>query len=64
MKVSIDDDRCAGHGVCCALCPQVFVLTDAGYAIVADPGADIPAEHEGAVRQAIASCPEAAISAG
>lgn len=60
MRVSVDDSQCRGHGVCVALCPQVFSLTDGGYA-VADPGV-VPAELEDDVRQAIMSCPEQAIT--
>ena len=60
MKVSVDDDRCRGHGVCCSLCPEVFELSEDGYAVVADP--DVPAEHQDAVRSAAATCPERAIT--
>ncbi|MDX2541582.1 ferredoxin [Streptomyces sp. WI04-05B] len=59
MKAAVDEDRCRGHGVCWTLCPEVFDLTDDGYAEVLVP--EIPAEHEGAVRTAAGSCPERAI---
>ena len=59
MKVVIDDDRCGGHGVCVGLCPDVFTLTDDGYAEAIDD--DVPAEFESAVREAVAACPEHAI---
>jgi ferredoxin len=60
MRVHIDDDRCKGHGVCCALCPQVFELTDDGYAVVLVT--DVPAELEDVVSTAIDQCPEGAIA--
>jgi ferredoxin len=60
MRAAVDDQRCRGHGVCCSLCPEVFTLTDDGYAIVENP--DVPAEFEDAVREAVESCPENAIS--
>ncbi|HME47534.1 ferredoxin [Mycobacterium sp.] len=60
MKVSVDDQRCRGHGVCVTLCPEVFTLTDDGYAVVEDP--DVPKDLEAAAREAIESCPEQAIS--
>ena len=60
MKVEIDDDRCRGHGVCWSLCPQVFDLTDDGYAVVLV--AEVPAEHERVVEDAVSHCPEHAIS--
>ncbi|MHA7664923.1 ferredoxin [Mycolicibacterium sp. HS_4_1] len=59
MKVVVDEDRCRGHGMCLTLCPDVFSMTDDGYA-VADPSA-VTADLEGAVRDAMANCPEQAI---
>ena len=59
MKVTVDEDRCAGHGMCLTLCPEVFELNDDGWA-VADPD-EVPAEHEDAAREAIDNCPERAI---
>lgn len=61
MKVTVDDDRCRGHAVCCSLCPDVFTLTDDGYAEVRVP--EVPAEFEQAVRAAVSRCPERAITA-
>jgi ferredoxin len=60
MNVAVDADRCRGHGICCSLCPEVFDLTDDGYTVVTVP--EVPAEHEAAVRTAVASCPERAIT--
>ena len=61
MRVSVDDQRCRGHGVCTTLCPDVFSLTDDGYA-VAIPS-DVPTGLEEATQEAIQCCPEQAISA-
>lgn len=60
MRVTVDEDRCRGHGVCCALSPEVFDLSDDGYATVEEP--DVPQQFEQVVRTAAASCPERAIS--
>ncbi|HET6733600.1 ferredoxin [Mycobacterium sp.] len=59
MKITVDDDRCAGHGMCLTLCPEVFTLNDDGYA---EALTDIPAQFEAAVREAIECCPERAIT--
>ena len=60
MRARIDDERCKGHGMCCGLCPEVFELTDDGYAhVLVD---DVPAELQDVVRTAVLQCPEAAIS--
>jgi ferredoxin len=60
MRITVDDDRCAGHGMCVILCPEVFTLNDDGYAEA--QMTDIPVEFETAVRDAIDSCPEHAIT--
>lgn len=60
MRVGVDDQRCRGHGICITLCPEVFALTDDGYAVAENP--DVPAGLEGAAREAIECCPEQAIS--
>ncbi|WP_040831272.1 ferredoxin [Nocardia jiangxiensis] len=61
MKVSVDADRCRGHGVCTGLCPDVFTLNDDGYAEVRT--ADVPEEFDEAVHAAVQACPEHAIEA-
>jgi ferredoxin len=60
MKVTVDADRCRGHGVCVSLCPEVFTLTDDGYS-VADTDA-VPVDSQAVVREAIECCPEEAIT--
>ncbi len=60
MKVHVDPGICAGFGVCLGLCPEVFELHGDGYAVVLV--AEVPAEHEGAVRTAVSQCPSNAIS--
>ena len=60
MRAVVDEDRCRGHGVCCATCPEVFTLTDDGYSEVREPR--IPPGLEAAVRAAADSCPERAIT--
>ncbi|WAC92407.1 ferredoxin [Mycobacterium sp. Aquia_213] len=60
MKVWVDDQRCRGHGMCLTVCPDVFSLTDDGYAVSIE--GDIPTELESAAHEAIEFCPEQAIS--
>jgi ferredoxin len=59
MNVTVDDDLCRGHGVCAAVCPSVFVITDGGYAETTRT--DVPKELRPAVREAVDGCPEHAI---
>jgi ferredoxin len=59
VRVEVDTDRCRGHGVCLALCPEVFGLADAGHAeILVD---EVPTAHHDQVRTAVAQCPEQAL---
>jgi ferredoxin len=59
MKVWVDDQCCRGHGVCVTLCPEVFSLTEDGYAEAI--ASDVPQEFEADAREAIDCCPEQAI---
>lgn len=60
MKVTVDQDICAGHGVCWSLCPEVFTLTSDGYAVVNVD--EVPPDFEDVVKAAVAQCPARAIS--
>ena len=60
MKVTVDDQRCRGHGVCVTICPEVFALNDDGYAEV--QMAEVANELDADVQEAVDSCPEQAIS--
>ncbi len=60
MKASIDDGRCRGHGVCTTICPDVFAMTDDGYAeAIVD---EVPAGLEDSAREAADACPENAVT--
>ena len=60
MRVEVDADVCGGFGTCVTKCPDVFALTDDGYAIVLQP--DVPPELEDAVTEAAQLCPTHAIT--
>jgi ferredoxin len=60
MKVEVDADTCGGFGQCVTLCPDVFELTDDGYAVVLLP--DVPSAFEAVVREAEKVCPTHAIT--
>ncbi|WP_419849316.1 ferredoxin [Candidatus Poriferisocius sp.] len=59
MRVSVDDDVCAGHGVCTMLCPEIFVLDDAGFARAVVE--EVAPELEAIAREASLRCPTQAI---
>ena len=60
MKVKIDADLCTACELCVDTCPDVFEMAD-DVAVVTQ--ADVPAELEDDVQEAIDSCPSEAIIA-
>lgn len=61
MKVKVDGTRCQGHTLCAMIAPKVFELDDVdGHS--SPVSEDVPADQEEAVREAVRSCPEQAIS--
>jgi ferredoxin len=60
VKVHINQDVCAGFGICVGVCPEVFELHDDGYATVLVD--EVPPELEDLVRRAESQCPAQAIS--
>ncbi|WP_165190274.1 ferredoxin [Caulobacter soli] len=60
MKVHINQDVCAGFGICVGVCPEVFELHDDGYATVLVD--EVPPDLQDLVRTAESQCPARAIS--
>jgi ferredoxin len=61
MRVTIDRDRCAGHGLCYMIAPDVFTDDEDGYGHPALDG-ELPGELVTSARGAVGSCPEQAIA--
>jgi ferredoxin len=60
VKVIVDYDACEANAVCMGIAPEVFeVDDDDNLWIRKDP---VPPELHERVRQAVASCPKAALS--
>ena len=60
MKVTIDPDKCQGHGRCFSLAPSLFDADELGQGFVIGDG-EVPAGEEDAARLAQSNCPEYAI---
>jgi ferredoxin len=60
MKVVVDPDMCQGHMRCIQYAPELFEIDDMGHA--SESADDVPSGREDAVWQAVANCPERAIS--
>jgi ferredoxin len=63
MRMTLDLDKCQGHGRCYALAPTLFGADDEGYAVllVTTAAGTLSAEQEDAARLAADNCPEYAI---
>ncbi|MCP2315966.1 ferredoxin [Nocardia amikacinitolerans] len=61
MKITIDYDRCEGHGLCADQAPNVFSLDDDAELIYHFDGEEVPGDEVAAARAAIVSCPVAAL---
>lgn len=59
MRITIDEDRCTGHGRCYALAPDLFEpdINGHGTAVVDEISADLLE----AARKAALNCPERAV---
>ncbi|NDZ92672.1 ferredoxin [Streptomyces sp. SID6673] len=60
MRITVDSDRCVGHGLCEATSPEVFEVNDDGYVDIDGAAADTA--DESVLREAAANCPSAALT--
>ena len=60
MSLSIDPDKCQGHGRCALASPDLFDVDDDGFGVVLRP--EPGPEYDADIATAIGSCPEQAIS--
>ncbi len=60
MKIVVDFDRCASHGVCMSIAPEIFEVRDDNflYLLQEEP----PEELRGKAENAAVMCPTGAIS--
>jgi ferredoxin len=61
VRVSIDPNRCQGHGRCFSLAPSLFDSDELGNGFVIGTG-DVPADQADLARKCVGNCPEHAIS--
>ncbi len=59
VEIAVDTARCMGHARCNAVAPEAFDLDDEGYAVVTPEAVSVPISD---LRNAVASCPEQAIT--
>jgi ferredoxin len=56
VKVTLDSERCTGHGRCYSLAPELFDSDDEGHSILLD--AAVPEGLEDQAWVAVQNCPE------
>jgi ferredoxin len=61
VRVTIDHDRCQGHGRCFSIAPDLFDSDELGNGTVIGDGA-VPADLEHLASLAVANCPEGAVA--
>jgi ferredoxin len=62
MRISVDADRCSGHGRCYAVSPEVYTSDDEGYCAEQGTNWDVGPELAAAARAGAEACPEGAIT--
>jgi ferredoxin len=60
MQISVDRERCTGHGRCYMLAPEVFDADEDGHSAIRSEL--VPPGLEDAARRGAANCPEDAIT--
>ena len=61
MKVKVNNEECIGCGACVATCPNVFEMSDDGYAVAKAP--EVAEGDVEACKDAAEGCRVSAISA-
>ncbi|MFC7303685.1 ferredoxin [Streptomyces monticola] len=62
MRLTVDRERCEGHGVCEAVAPDLLQLDDQGdLVLLLEENADLPADQHDPAAQSVAICPVAAL---
>jgi len=61
MKITVDADRCTGHGRCYTLAPELLDCDDEGFVTLRGRCIDVSEDQLTAARDAVAGCPEQAV---
>lgn len=60
MRVTVDPERCMGHGQCYAYAPQVYRPDDEGFCVVTH--SEVEGDLLGKAVEGAEACPESAIT--
>ena len=62
MRLTVDANRCTGHGRCYTLAPGLLSFDDDGYVTIRGAALDVPEHQTPDARDAADTCPEGAIT--
>jgi ferredoxin len=62
VRITLDQGRCEGHGLCEQAAEEIFQLDDDGILEHHYAGKDIPEELQSRASEAVFACPVAALS--
>ena len=60
MKLTVDAERCMGHGRCYTVAPDLLAYDEEGFVTIRGEVIDVPDDQLDAAREAVISCPEQA----
>jgi ferredoxin len=60
MKMTVNAERCMGHGRCYSVAPDLLTYDDEGFVTIRGVVIDVPEDQIEAAKEAVASCPEQA----
>jgi ferredoxin len=61
-QLSVDAARCTGHGRCYTVAPDLLSDDDEGFVTIRGSSIEVPADKMGSAQEAVANCPERAIT--
>jgi len=61
MKLTVDAERCTGHGRCYTVAPDLLTYDEEGYVSIRGEVIDVPEDQFDAALEAELSCPEQAL---
>jgi ferredoxin len=60
MKMTVNAERCMGHGRCYSVAPDLLTYDDEGFVTIRGIVIDVPEDQIEAAKEAVESCPEQA----
>ena len=60
MKLTVDAERCMGHGRCYTVAPELLTYDEEGFVSIRGQVIDVPDDQLDAAMEAELSCPEQA----